>query len=110
MSKIKDTQFSSGVRGWLKKEFPMYGSRFIVVEETQIYTTEREEVWNMKNKQKYKRAEVFLQMNSGSTEYVCDMRSDWPEVRARQAVMIGLNNIKQELESSVNSGLFKGGR
>lgn len=103
MSKLKDTQFTKGVSGWLKKEFPVYGYRFRVIEELQIYdANSHESLWKEKQLP-YKRAEVFIELARGSTEYVCDLRSDWPEIKAKQAIMIGLSNIKRELESFVNN-------
>ena len=104
MSKIKDTLFAKAIKNWLKKEFPLYGDRFIVIDQFQIYNAKDNEViWNEKQKIKYQRVEVFLELRRGSTEYVCDIRSDWSEIQSKQAVFAGLNNIKLEMESFVNN-------
>ena len=107
MSKLKDTVFTKGVKRWLKKEFPIFGHRFVVIDEYIIYNAKDHPIiWEEKRqteKRGYFRAEIFLEMQRGSTEYVCDIRSDWPEVRAKTAVIIGLNNIKSELESYVSN-------
>lgn len=109
MAKIKETIFTKGVKSWLKRDFPMYGDRFRVIDEYVIYNAKDHPlVWEEKKdseKKGFYRAEVFLELARGSTEYVCDIRSDWPESRARIAVLTGLQNIKRELESYVSNKL-----
>jgi hypothetical protein len=102
MSKIRDTAFTKGVKEWLKRQFPQYGDKFLVYEETQIYDPNASEaVWKLKNNGKYYLAEIFLMMNTGSTEYVCDVRSDESEVVTKAHIFAGLQNIKNNLETYV---------
>lgn len=107
MSGIKDTRFTKGVKGWLKRQFPQYGDRFKVIDEYQIYNAQDHPiVWQQKqatDKAGYRRAEVFLELRRGTTEYVCDVRSDWPEYKAKIAVLNGLQKIKRDLETYVNN-------
>lgn len=107
MTGIKDTRFTNGVKNWLKRDFPKYGDRFKVIDEYQIYNAKDHPiVWKQKeatDKAGFRRAEIFLELRSGSTEYVCDVRSDWPEYKAKIAVLTGLQKIKRDLESYANS-------
>lgn len=106
MSSIKDTRFTKGVRGWLKKDFPLYGDRFKVIEELQIYDKNSHiSLWK-EAQLPYRIAEIFLEMTTGSTEYVCDVRSDWPENKAKIAVLLGLQKIKRDLETYVKNKLI----